>query len=523
MIDETGKLWKGDAFHAGGWEGEPTYERGLKVADIIRYETEQLGNVLHISPELMAKYGDKPARIAIWVTRTREEAEEYGEPEEAYIPQGSFILAQDNYGGYLVVRPAMIKNPDAPEGFNQLQLIVTKENYDFIVNKSIPLIRGLGGDVLAFDPNTLKFTVKYNSSVFLIGHEIMDLSELRGFFKNIDKVKETIKFYLDMGRDDYFFSNIYRTIKSTFGKRKGRTLAYFAVLDAIRGAGKRVVSNNPLCDLPFTKMMWWRNPEGEFREMLIQLDMCLTGCDRVQAEETANAQQEKTLRPINWLTGMWSEYIDYTMSDGYTTFGYNPNLMKLNLNSGSDVSYPMWRTTECQLIVERIARFLEKAAGMPVRTIGVYANNPEDDDDWLPKYPKFEEGDPCFIKTGFGYTEYGVYQSFKRATEPVPCTFLKRYPGGKVYLTLPSGHTGVTVIDALEPRAKNPEEIHEYDGFVWYGKWPYPWKLGKKYSFKHKGKVLRGIVRAIREDDIVEMLVVPDLRIEFVRPKDIIV
>lgn len=81
------------------------HEKGQTAADVVRYEQETLGNKLGVPAKTISELENRPATDVVWVTKTKEAADRYGEGVEYEIPSGSKILAEDGDGGYLVLKP----------------------------------------------------------------------------------------------------------------------------------------------------------------------------------------------------------------------------------------------------------------------------------------------------------------------------------------------------------------------------------------------------------------------------------
>jgi hypothetical protein len=94
--------WDGKAWR----NGQPLrHDKTTTVADVVAYETEELGNSLYIFGDALELYGHLPASKTIWVCPTRKASEQYrGEPEK--IELHGVIVASDNYSGYLVLEGA---------------------------------------------------------------------------------------------------------------------------------------------------------------------------------------------------------------------------------------------------------------------------------------------------------------------------------------------------------------------------------------------------------------------------------
>lgn len=97
-----GPQWSGPAYRAG-----PSAIPGnVSAADVIRYETEQLGNRLAFDMDRIGELEAIPGNRLVWVTKTPEEAERYGNDiEPVNLPRGSETIATDQEGGYLVLIP----------------------------------------------------------------------------------------------------------------------------------------------------------------------------------------------------------------------------------------------------------------------------------------------------------------------------------------------------------------------------------------------------------------------------------
>jgi len=104
-------LWVGKGFRVDieNW-GIP---RGATVADVVRYEIEELGNEQHLSPEQLSILKQYPAHSVMWVAKNKEAAAEYlseGMTEEditeydpSYFGEGARIIDLDYQDGYLVM------------------------------------------------------------------------------------------------------------------------------------------------------------------------------------------------------------------------------------------------------------------------------------------------------------------------------------------------------------------------------------------------------------------------------------
>ncbi|KKK58419.1 hypothetical protein LCGC14_3044620, partial [marine sediment metagenome] len=109
-------LWQGEAYRVNieNW-GIPA---NATAGDIIRFEQEELGNEYGLSAEQLAFLDKYRARDVIWVTKTREDAEQY-EVEGARVssfslPPNSRIIADDKLRGYLVLLGTHISQEKSP-------------------------------------------------------------------------------------------------------------------------------------------------------------------------------------------------------------------------------------------------------------------------------------------------------------------------------------------------------------------------------------------------------------------------
>jgi len=101
-------------FVGTAWRAESgyTHDPGTTVADIIRFEREELENEYpDVSDKLLQDLDRYSAFDAVWVNRRRKDCLTYlseGESEEAVgrvpLPEGSKIITLDYCGGYLVLR-----------------------------------------------------------------------------------------------------------------------------------------------------------------------------------------------------------------------------------------------------------------------------------------------------------------------------------------------------------------------------------------------------------------------------------
>jgi hypothetical protein len=110
VVSGIGKLkeYKGKAYRVDieNW-GIP---RDATVADIIRFEREELKNVYPVSDALMRELDKYSYRDAVWVTKEKEDAMDYlsegmteADISEMSLGAGAKIVAEDGQGGYLVL------------------------------------------------------------------------------------------------------------------------------------------------------------------------------------------------------------------------------------------------------------------------------------------------------------------------------------------------------------------------------------------------------------------------------------
>ncbi|MDD5510472.1 MAG: hypothetical protein PHI12_06670 [Dehalococcoidales bacterium] len=115
-------LWRGKGYRVNieNW-GIP---RGATVADIIRFEAEELGNERHLSDEQLRMLENYPANNVIWIARSKDAAAEYlsegmtrkgdiTEYEPFDFGAGARIIDLDYTDGYLVMYGEAIKQAKA--------------------------------------------------------------------------------------------------------------------------------------------------------------------------------------------------------------------------------------------------------------------------------------------------------------------------------------------------------------------------------------------------------------------------
>lgn len=111
---------------AYGWRSGTRYiEAGASVADVIRYEQEELGNDLDVPEWVIEELESIPARAVVWVCRTKAHARRYGNVayQERFDPGAALILATDQDNGYLILENAGKLRPATVERFACYQAI----------------------------------------------------------------------------------------------------------------------------------------------------------------------------------------------------------------------------------------------------------------------------------------------------------------------------------------------------------------------------------------------------------------
>jgi hypothetical protein len=123
------RTWSGDGYRALNYNPP----KNATVADVVRYESEELGNadIGEMADESANQLGIDlsaiPASDAIWVTHTVEQAMQYGERSDIdkYPVNGWLILADLGDEGALLLNPkhaqGILKSVDRPQFYSQLQ------------------------------------------------------------------------------------------------------------------------------------------------------------------------------------------------------------------------------------------------------------------------------------------------------------------------------------------------------------------------------------------------------------------
>lgn len=124
--------------------------REATVADIVRFEQEELGNDLGVSDELLAELKNFGYRDVVWVTKEKTDAESYlseGQTAEEDIStikevKGGKIVSTDPDGGYLVLLPkALTRRGFKPEPIGR----VAPERIELpVVDDLLPMPPGEG-------------------------------------------------------------------------------------------------------------------------------------------------------------------------------------------------------------------------------------------------------------------------------------------------------------------------------------------------------------------------------------------
>ena len=105
---EPGEIFKGKA-----WRAETFISNKMETAQsIVDFDAEELGNTYtkedaeKVAQKLGLNLKEIKGEDVVWVTKTKEEAKEYGQPEKYEITKDNIILAKDPTGGYLILKNA---------------------------------------------------------------------------------------------------------------------------------------------------------------------------------------------------------------------------------------------------------------------------------------------------------------------------------------------------------------------------------------------------------------------------------
>lgn len=102
--------WTGPAFRV---DTGYTHDSDVTALDVIKYETEALGNDLGVDrADLDKVLAQTSARNLVWVTHSLKEAMRYGPKNQVQkfdLPAGSLIVGEDGDGGHLVLLPSSTK------------------------------------------------------------------------------------------------------------------------------------------------------------------------------------------------------------------------------------------------------------------------------------------------------------------------------------------------------------------------------------------------------------------------------
>jgi len=104
----------GTPFKGKGWRvdyGDPAPSK-TTAADIVRYERDELGNEMKVSPKDLKSLEDFSHDDVVWVTKSKRDAKIYlsegdtGEESLAEVELGNNprLICADEFGGYLVLR-----------------------------------------------------------------------------------------------------------------------------------------------------------------------------------------------------------------------------------------------------------------------------------------------------------------------------------------------------------------------------------------------------------------------------------
>jgi len=92
------------------YRADTGYDRSKHTAlDIVRYETEELGNDLSLIDNVSQLLSGVNGRQLVWLTMYSKDARHYGKPEFFDVPQGSLIIGEDGDGGYLILLARLVK------------------------------------------------------------------------------------------------------------------------------------------------------------------------------------------------------------------------------------------------------------------------------------------------------------------------------------------------------------------------------------------------------------------------------
>ena len=76
--------------------------RDHTAAEIVRYETEELGNNIHVSDEILARLEEVNGDDVMWACFHPHDAERYGVPLMYAISDTSRVIGTDGGGGFLI-------------------------------------------------------------------------------------------------------------------------------------------------------------------------------------------------------------------------------------------------------------------------------------------------------------------------------------------------------------------------------------------------------------------------------------
>ena len=117
-----GKEWKGSAYRA---ETGYAHDKEQTAADVVRYEQEELGNKLGVTPDVISKLENYSATDLIWITKRKKDTKRYGGGVKYEVPPGSRVIAEDEEGGYLVLKGKLEVTPPIAAAAGERGLIRT--------------------------------------------------------------------------------------------------------------------------------------------------------------------------------------------------------------------------------------------------------------------------------------------------------------------------------------------------------------------------------------------------------------
>lgn len=129
-------------FYRGGGDG--SMPKSLTAADIVRYETEDLGN--DIKPEPDVDLSKIPSQRLAWLTENVDDAKRYGKPV-AVVQKGMKVVARDPFGGVLVDKAP--ETEEAGAAFQRQEIranIPAAREFNLTKPEATQIFRGLFDD-----------------------------------------------------------------------------------------------------------------------------------------------------------------------------------------------------------------------------------------------------------------------------------------------------------------------------------------------------------------------------------------